>query len=73
MQSNKLKARLQTIDTMLRETLKIVKGLDEQILELCETTNISKEVEEARCHISSIGYAAFKCRKSNEISVNGEK
>ncbi len=54
MQSDKLKARLQTIDTMLREKLKIVKGLDEQILELCETTDTSKEVEEADDVVSRV-------------------
>ena len=46
-QTEKLKARLQTIDTMLQTKLTVVKALDEQVLELCKTTEISKEVEEA--------------------------
>ena len=46
-QAGKLKARLQTIDTMLQAKLTVVKTLDEQVLELCETAEISKEVDEA--------------------------
>ena len=46
-QVDKLKARLQTIDAMLQTKLTVVKALDEQVLELCETAEISKEVEDA--------------------------
>ena len=61
---DKVKARLQTIDTMLREKLEDVKGLDIQILELCETTDLSKELEDARVVLDMQHLIAENQRKS---------
>ena len=48
------KTRLQTINTMLSDKLKIVKELDEQVLSLCEVKDISREIEEADDIISRV-------------------
>ena len=46
--------RLQTINTMLSDKLKIVKELNEQVLSLCEVEDISREIEEADDIISRV-------------------
>ena len=46
--------RLQTINIMLSDKLKIVKELDEQVLSLCEVEDISREIEEADDIISRV-------------------
>ena len=42
-----MKAKLERIDTMLQTKLSVVKALDEQVLEICKTTDILKKVEDA--------------------------
>jgi DNA-binding transcriptional regulator GbsR (MarR family) len=65
-QTDKIKVRLQTLEAMLREKLKVVKELDEQILGLCEETDISKEIEEA----DEIVARVLDHRQSKEFPVH---
>lgn len=46
--------RLQTINTILSDKLKIVKEFDEQVFSLCEVEDISREIEEADDIISRV-------------------
>ena len=42
-----INGRLQTINTMINEKMKMVTSLDEKVLELCEIEEITEEIEEA--------------------------
>ena len=70
------KTRLQTIQTMLCEKLKILKELDEQMLSLCEVEEITKEVEEADEIISRVLdvqniIAEFRVKWEERLSEQG--
>ena len=59
---------------MLQTKPAVVNALDEQVLELSETAEISKEVEDARRNrIACIRNEKFESRKSNEVFVDREE